>query len=74
MFGMAAWELEHPQARGMDLEVQLAGVRSALRAYASILRDHPQMKFAPMDRLAAHEAAGDLPAHMKGVVASECKP
>jgi hypothetical protein len=73
MFGMAAWELEHPASRGMDLEVQLAGVRSALHVYESILREHPEAKFAPMDLLAAHEAAGDLSAHMHGVVAVECR-
>ena len=73
MFGMAAWELEHPASKGMDVEVQLAGVRSALKVYQAILREHPGAKFAPMETLAAHEAAGDLPAHMKAVVADECK-
>jgi len=73
MFGMAAWELEHPASKGMDVEVQLAGVRSALKAYRSILREHPGARFAPMESLVAHEAAGDLPAHMAAVVAVECK-
>jgi hypothetical protein len=72
MFGMAAWELAHPQAQGMDLDVQLAGVRSAMKVYASILREHPDAKFAPMEALLAHDAVGDLPEHMQGVVASEC--
>jgi hypothetical protein len=73
MFGMAAWEIEHPASKGMDVEVQLAGVRSALKVYRSILREHPDAKFAPMETLAEHEAAGDLPTHMTGVVAAECK-
>jgi len=73
LFGMAAWELEHPASKGMDVEVQVAGGRSGLKVYQSILREHPQATFAPMEILAAHEAAGDLAPHMKGVVAAQCR-
>jgi hypothetical protein len=73
MFGMAAWSVEHPDAKPVDVAVHVAGVRSALKAYAAILAQHPDAKLAEMDNLAAHEAAGDLDKYMEGVVAKQCK-
>jgi hypothetical protein len=72
MFGMAAYLIEHPDAKSLDVEVQAAGVRSALAAYASILKQHPEAKHPVMDALAAHDSAGDLPKYMEGVIAKKC--
>jgi hypothetical protein len=73
MFGMASYLIEHPDAKGESVEVQVAGVRSALKAYAAIVAQHPEGKLRQLDDLAAHEAAGDLPEFMKGVMAKKCK-
>jgi tetratricopeptide (TPR) repeat protein len=72
MFGMAAWQLEHPGAKGDELAVQLAGVRSTLKAYAAILAAQPKQHHERLDALAAMETAGELEKGLASVVAEKC--
>jgi tetratricopeptide (TPR) repeat protein len=71
MFGNAAWQVEHKGDHD-DAAAQRAGVVSALRAYASMLRGQPGARIAHFDELLAHQAAGDLDAYLAPVIAREC--
>ena len=72
MFGNAAYQISHPDKREDLLATQLAGVRSALKAYASILAQDPQARIPRFDELLQEDKDGTLEAHMAPIVDKEC--
>jgi hypothetical protein len=61
MFSMAARIIEHPEKIQDPVQLQLAGVESALTAYGSILRDKPEAKSAELEGLLEAQTRGELP-------------
>ena len=70
-FGNLAFQMD-PHGDDDQLSQQVAGVQSALRAYASFVAADPVLRIAAMDALAAQQNAGMLPAHLVPVVKAEC--
>jgi len=58
--GMAAFKLAYPAKAKDEDGAQLFGVESALTAYASIIRTHPQSKSAFLDDLINKRSQGDF--------------
>lgn len=57
---------------GDELDRQLAGVESALKAYAGFIKADSSLKIAGLDHLAALQKAGTLRAHVAAVLEEEC--
>jgi len=72
MFGNAAYQISNPVKRNDLLATQLAGVRSALRAYESILVKDPQAKLSHFDELLKMDKDGTLSDYLAPVVKKEC--
>jgi len=72
IFGNAAYQISHPDNRKDLLATQLAGARSALRAYSSILAAHPEARNQHLDELVAQDEAGTLERRLEPVVADKC--
>lgn len=70
-FGNLAFQMD-PHGDDDQLSQQVAGVQSALRAYASFVAADPALRIAAMDALAAQQNAGTLRAHLAPVVKAEC--
>lgn len=62
VFGMAAFQIQHPRDADDWLAVQTAGVESVLRAYRSLLRARPQARWEELDALIVAQRRGRLPA------------
>ncbi|MGY1410537.1 hypothetical protein ACW5EG_13315 [Luteimonas sp. A611] len=73
MFGNAAYQISHPDKRNDLLATQLAGARSSLQAYTSILTSHPEARVPHFDDLINKDKAGTLEAYLEPVVADKCK-
>jgi hypothetical protein len=73
MFGSASYLIEHPSMDGIETAVQLAGVNSALNAYAAMRSKEPQTKVAHFDELLALQAQGGLYDYVESNVFSKCK-
>jgi hypothetical protein len=72
MFGNAAYQISHPDKREDLLATQLAGVRSALKAYASILAKDPKARIPQFDELLQKDKDRALEAYMAPIVDKEC--
>ena len=72
MFGNAAYQIGHPDKRGEILATQLAGARSSLNAYTSILASHPESRNAHLDDLIKEDKAGNLEKYLAPVIADKC--
>lgn len=72
MFGNAAFQIEHPDQAKDAHAVQIAGVRSALKAYAAILKKEPSAKIPYFDDLRAKDKAGTLDAHLDARIDAAC--
>ena len=68
--GMAAFKLSNPTLANDEELVQLSGVRSALRAYATMAGEQPKAKNEFLDDLLARRADGSLG---KFVAQNNCK-
>lgn len=73
MFGSASYQIQHPGPKPDSLEVQSAGVRSALRAYKALLAGNPAVARADLDALAKAEANGTLDTALAPAFESECR-
>lgn len=71
--GNASYQIEHPGSDPSSSEVQLAGVRSALKSYHSMLERGQATPVASFDALYARQAEGSLEAYLKPQVESRCK-
>lgn len=73
IFGNAAYQIAHPDARVDLLATQIAGVRSALKAYSSILAAQPEARIPHFDDLITKDKSGNLERYMAPIVAEECQ-
>lgn len=73
IFGSAAHQKADPADKGKLIPNQLAGMRSMLKAYASIVREKPDAHNQRLDELSRHEADGTLESFLTPVIASSCK-
>ncbi|MFT3806306.1 hypothetical protein [Arenimonas sp.] len=71
-FGNAAFQIEHPDQAKDKHAVQIAGVRSALKAYAAILKKDPSAKNPYFDDLLAKDKAGKLDQELHGRIDAAC--
>ncbi|WP_313204077.1 hypothetical protein [Stenotrophomonas sp.] len=70
-FGNLAYQITEG-SDGDELDRQLAGVESALKAYAVFMKADPSLKIPGMDHLAALKKAGTLRAHVAAVLEEKC--
>jgi len=71
MFGNLAYQITQG-SDGDEVDRQLAGVESALKAYAVFLKADPSLKIPGVDHLAALQKAGTLRAHVAAVLEEKC--
>ena len=62
-----------PRMDGIQTAVQLAGVNSALNAYAAMVKQDPTKKVAHYDELLAVQAKGELLDYVESNVFSKCR-
>ena len=72
MFGNASFQISNPGRRSDQLALQAAGVRSALKAYQSVLAGDPDARIKQFDALLAKDKAGTLDAHLAPLVEKNC--
>ena len=72
IFGSAAYQLANPADKGVLLPGQLAGMRSILAAYRSMLAHDPKARIARFDELVQKEADGTFVAEIEKSVAANC--
>lgn len=72
IFGNAAFQIAHPKDKDNFLLTQLAGVASSLKAYASIIVQHPQARIPHLDDLLQKQQMGSLEHHMALVIEKKC--
>lgn len=72
IFGNAAYQISRPDKRADPLATQLAGARSALRAYESLVMKDPTARIPRMDELLRKDKAGALEAELAPIVRKEC--
>jgi carboxypeptidase Q len=65
MFSTAAFVIEHPDQKDNEEAKYLAGVEGALRAYESIRKTKPKVKWPILDELIAKRDAGELAAYVR---------
>jgi len=70
-FGNLAYQITEG-SDGDELDRQLAGVESALKAYAVFMKADPSLKIPGVDHLAALKKAGTLRAHVAAVLEEKC--
>ena len=71
-FGNAAYQIAHPDKRGDMLATQLAAARSSLKAYGSILEEHPEARIPHFDELLSKDKSGNLESYLAPVVTEKC--
>ena len=60
LFGMASFEIEHPDEAADWVKTQIAGLDSAMAAYQSTVKANPDSKMKVFERLLAAKKAGKL--------------
>jgi hypothetical protein len=73
LFGNAAFQLAHADQRGDMIATQLAGIRSSMRAYSSLLARVPDARISYYDSLLAKQSDGMLEAFLKPIIVEKCK-
>ena len=72
LFGNAAFQISHPDRKADLTATQVAGVRSSMAAYSSIIAKHPDAHIPYFDDLLSKERAGDLEMFLTPIVADKC--
>ncbi len=72
VFGNGSFQILHPDRKADLFAGQMAGIRSSMAAYASILAQEPQARIPTFDQLLVKERAGDLENYMMPVIADKC--
>lgn len=73
IFGSAANQIANPEQKGKLVPNQLAGFRSMLKSYASILRSKPDAHIPRLDELSKQEANGTLDQYLTPLIGTYCK-
>lgn len=74
ILGSAAHQLSEPGDKGKLMPAQLAGMRSLLRAYSSLLAADKAARIPRFDELARVESAGNLEQTLTPLVIQNCLP
>jgi hypothetical protein len=72
LFGNAAFQISHPDRKTDLTATQIAGVRSSMAAYSSIISKHPDAHIPYFDELLNKETSGELETFLAPVVADKC--
>jgi hypothetical protein len=72
MFGNGAFQLEHPESKGDEVNAQLAGITSMLRTYAKILQSNPNTRIPQYDAWLSDLAAGKLAERVTPAIQEKC--
>ncbi len=72
LYGNAAWQIAHPGAHTDVVAPQIAGVRSALKAYAEISIERPEAQSAAFDALVLAEQRGTLQTMLAPRILQRC--
>jgi hypothetical protein len=73
LYGNAAWQITHPEQRADVVAPQIAGVRSALKAYAEISIERPEAQIAVFDTLAIADQRGTLEKTLEPRILEACR-
>jgi hypothetical protein len=74
ILGSAAHQLSEPGDRGKLMPAQLAGMRSLLKAYGSLIGADKAARIPRFDELASAESAGNLEQTLTPLVIQSCLP
>ena len=72
LYGNAAWQIAHPEDRADSVAPQIAGVRSALKAYAEISIERPEARMAAFEAMALADQRGTLEATLAPRIVKAC--
>jgi hypothetical protein len=72
VIGSAAYQIANPSEKGKLMPQQLAGTKSMLKAYKSLIAQDPSAHIAHLDDLAVHEANGTLEGTIKPLLVPKC--
>lgn len=73
LYGNAAWQIAHPKQRADPVAPQIAGVRSALKAYAEISMERQDAQVPAFEALALAEQRGTLDASLEPRILQACR-
>jgi hypothetical protein len=73
IFGSASYQLTNPSEKGKLQPSQLAGMRSMLKAYRSMVAQDPKARVPRLDELVRSETDSSLPQVMEALVTANCK-
>ncbi|RDS81890.1 hypothetical protein DWU99_15845 [Dyella psychrodurans] len=73
IFGSAAYQIANPSEKGKLMPAQLAGMKSMLKAYRSIIALEPNARISRFDELSKDEEQGNLPQVVEPLVVANCK-
>jgi len=73
VLGSAAYQIANPAEKGKLIPQQLAGMKSMLKAYRSIVAEKPAAHVPRLDELAQKDLEGSLSQVLEPLVAAECK-
>ncbi|MBD9437973.1 hypothetical protein IB223_17885 [Pseudoxanthomonas sp. PXM03] len=73
LYGNAAWQIVHPEQRADPVAPQIAGVRSALKAYAEISMERADAQIPAFDTLALAERGGTLETSLTPRILQACR-
>lgn len=71
MFGNVAYQITHPGQHD-EVELQVAGMESTLRAYAAIIPGHPKWHIKYLDSMLKKQAKGELKSYLTPLVNKSC--
>jgi len=69
MFSSASFIIEHPDEAQNPVSVYTAGVEGSLKAYQSILKEHPEAKWPFLDDLIVKQQSGELSKYVEKATA-----
>ena len=72
LFGNAAFQISHPDRKADLTATQIAGVRSSMAAYSSIIAKDPSARIPYFDELLSKDSAGNLDTFLSPIVADKC--
>lgn len=73
LYGNAAWQIAHPGQRADPVAPQIAGVRSALKAYGEISIERPDAQVPAFDELILAEQRGTLETLLEPRILRACR-
>lgn len=72
MFGNGSFQIEHPESKADELQAQLAGIKSMLRAYSNILKRDPSVRVPLYDTWLEKQSTGALQEALGSSITEKC--